>query len=170
MNTTYEITNKSQIFIVKELLIGAVYLILGYLILMHFYPEYPYAGAIIFVGGYAIIDLIPCFIIHTQYYRFNKGTKLSINKVTRTITILDKGSTHSFSFDKIKSIKLELMSALYRGGKRGMSAWELYHYAVLETEDKHRFIITCLLVNDLRKFFDELGLKVTKEWTFFPLI
>lgn len=170
MRKTHEITGQSQFFIVKELSIHALYMLLGYLVFVHYYPGHDFRNLFIFLGGFFVFDGIPCSILHGQYYGLNKDTKVILNELGGGITIMDKGSALSFSVDQVANTKLMVGSALYRGKRRGLSAWELYHYAVLEVDGNRQFVITCLLINDLGRFFEELGIKVTKERTLFPCI
>ncbi len=59
---------------------------------------------------------------------------------------------------------------LYHGAANALNVWGLYHYAILELDDGSRFVITCLLVNDLRKFFPDLGIEVIKRKKALPII
>jgi hypothetical protein len=173
MNTTYEITFKSQLFILKELFYRAIVFLLGYFIL--YQVDFVSLGsksstAYFFLIFYFTCELIPSSILHYQYYKYNKYTKVNLNTTENTLTIISLDSTKTFHFNQIKNVTLALVSSLYRGRKGGWSSWDLYHYAFLETENGEQFVITCLLMNDLRELFKVLESKTTKYWVFFPLI
>jgi hypothetical protein len=171
MNAIFKLTLKSQIFIIKEHLEFALFGLIGYLIFVYFEKPFDIFGiALFFTAWYTIINLIPSLFLHYQYNKYNKGVKVVVDPISRTMTIDSDGSTQTFNFNQIKSIRLSLTSALYRGDKRGLCAWDLYHYAVVEIEAEKQFVITCLLINDLRTYIKELGLKAIKERVFFPLI
>ena len=159
-------------FIIKELIISALILVIGYLLV----EKYDHSMGsekitqIIFVVGYIIIQLIPSSILHFQYFRKNRKKKFFVDENSHLFTLTDEKSTSLIRFDQIKSIHIISSIALYRGGERGISAWELYHYAVIVMEDGRRFVITCILVNNLKNFFGNFKLQVTKHWNFYPLI
>jgi len=97
---------------------------------------------------------------------------VNINPSDRSMIIKEKGTDNCFDFDQINSIKLSLAPTLYRGGRRVWMAWELYNYAVIKIENDKQFIITCLIINDLRKFFKDkvIEMKIIEEKDYFPLI
>lgn len=115
-------------------------------------------------------DVIPTAILHYQYYRWNSGWKLLVDKTVNTITIIQGETTTTFSFTDIEKIVVSMGYASYRGQKGGMNIFDLYHYAFLEINADTTFIITCLLVNDLSAFFKDLGLNFEKERRFYMWI
>lgn len=170
MDVTYKVTWKTQMFIVKELWASAVVFVLGYFIMIQMYPGGANTFAKFFVGGFFIIQIIPSALIHFQYLKYNKDTILKVDIANRIVIIKERDATYSFPFDQISTIRLALMADLYNGGKRGLVASVLYHYAFVETLGGEKFIITCLLVNDLRKFFNGMGLEAKWERVFFPMV
>jgi len=76
----------------------------------------------------------------------------------------------SFRFDQIKTIYLAMMGTIINGQKHGAITVNRYHYALIETQDGHRFFITCLLINNLMNFFKENGLDFVKEQIYWPRI
>ncbi len=170
-DTTYQINLQSQMFIIKDLVIRTlVYGVVCILVIRYFGPEDGPFVISFFVVGYALFDLIPCSVIHAQYFHLNKDAKLIVNRVGRMMTVSYKDSTHSFGFDRIKRVEVSLMTNLYNGATKGWALWEVYNYAVIEIEDGERFVITLLMVNNLVSFFESLGLHVKKERMYFPWI
>jgi hypothetical protein len=169
MEAHFKITSRSQFFIVKELLILTFYAIIFIFIISYFISTNYNIVVPIYIS-FLIVKEIPCLFIHYQYRKYNKEMELFVNGHSRSISIIYQGVKHSFHFDQIKNIKLALMPTLYRGSDRGINAWELYHYAVLETKDGKQFVITCLLVNNLREYFEDLGLETIKVRKLFPWI
>ena len=74
----------------------------------------------------------------------------------------------SYGYDQIKIIRLAMMHHIINGQKHGWVTFHRYHYALIETKDGHRFFITCLLINNLTKFFEENGLFYIIEQIYWP--
>ena len=167
----YKITFKSQLFIVKELLGRATVLVIGLFLFVVIFLHGQEAGFIVKVSApfYLLFELLPCIIIHYQYFKSNKDTIVSVNTVDRTMSIDEKGTLNSFRFDQIKSLRLALMADLYNGRNGGFGAYLLYHYAYIELYNGDNFIITCLIYNDLRKFFENIKIEVVRDLVFFPI-
>src|ERR1043166_8515241 len=166
----YKVTPKSQSFIVKTHLWALFYLALIYLIAKYMQPE-NYLWEIGLSIGFVVVDLIPSLSIHLQYLHYNAHLELEVNKLNRTMRIANKGKEHTFGFDEIHAIHLRLMPELYRKQKGVFFPWEWYHYAVIELENGEKFIITSLLINDMREFF-KTNYELPSRWekTYFPLI
>jgi hypothetical protein len=122
------------------------------------------------LGAFLVTQFIPCLFIHYQYLKYNRNTRLNIDADNRIMEVDCEGDKRSFRFDEIKSLRLALMADLYDGDQRGVSAHTVYHYAFLETQNGERFIITCLLVTDMRKLFKDIGINYTKDKVFWPMI
>ena len=171
--STYQVTLQSQLFILKEIGIRSLVLVVGMIVVVHF-RHGEYWADILFAFELSLIiialDAIPCAVLHYQYYNHDKGVKLGIDGVTRTITLEGIHESHLLHFDEIESIRIVLAGELFDGAKRGWYALEQYHYAVIETKNNKRFIITCLLLNDLRNVFSRYGLTVNWERRGFPLL
>ena len=171
MDVKYKITFNSQSFIIKELAISAIVFLIGYLVLVKYYdPGEEIMSAIICLTVYVVLQLIPSLILHLQYLKYNKTTSFSINESERIMSITDTNMTSSYGFDQIKYIWLITTYPLYRGARRGIGAWQLYHYSVIEMKDGKQFVVSCLLVNNQEKFYDALKLQTYKRTLFYPLI
>ena len=157
-------------FILREFRVRTIVLFITCYVLVYLHPEDKLLLILGFGSLFLIVEFIPSVIIHFQYLRYNGGTKLSIDTEQRVITIENHDSKVSFSYNQIKTIRLALMGDLHNGYQRGAASWISYHYAFVKTEDGRHFIITCLLINDLRKFFKDSGLKVTNDRVFFPTV
>jgi len=172
MDEIYEITPRNQIFIVEELVRSSLYGVAVYYV----YTTYLYTHinqSFFSVGllvTFIVTQLIPSGILHFQYYEINKATRIIVDKDSRTLTIESDGTKQLINLNQIEKIRLVLGAYLYKGRKRGMNSWDLYHHAIVEVEGGKRFIITCLLINDLRNFFDDLGLEVVKIRRVYPFI
>ena len=164
-------------FIVKELYKRAIFYSVVIYLLSIVYPS-PFAHTTLFglqpilyfILGYCFWELLPLTTVHFQYLKYNKQTELSIDKNNRLIIIKEGDNVSSFRFDQIIKIHLALMGAIYEGQKTGWVTLNRYHYALIETQDGHRYFITCLLINDLMKFFIENELEFWKEQIFWPRI
>ena len=125
-----------------------------------------------FAGGWVITCVIPCSIVHVQYYLRNRNMKVKVDKAGRTFTIEDGESSYLIRFNEIHYIRITIMPNLYRGASNGILPFESYYYSTLETTAGKRFIITRLLIYNQLEFFTSLGYKlpVIKEKTIFPTI
>ena len=170
MNSTHSVTLRNQLFIVKELGFSAVLFILGYFGFTFFYPSHSVLAIEVLSGYYFCLQILPCSLIHCQYLMYNRHTVLTVNPIERIMTIQQDRAVNSFSFDDIASVRLALNGFLYRGELRGLMASDRYHYAFLQTKEGEKFVITCLLENDLRHFFTDLGLEVTRDKVIFNFV
>jgi len=66
-------------------------------------------------------------------------------------------------FDNIKTITIVL-------SWEGDASWSGYQYTVLVTHTGQRFLISCLIVRNLREFFNDLGLTFAVERSLFPFV
>ena len=170
METVYKTTLQSQMFIVKSLTIAGAYHFGVCLLLVQIYPKYSFDCAVIFVIGFFVGNILPSLILHIQYLRFSKGMELRTYSSREKIDISYQGKIHSIYLRDRPKIKIMLGSALFRGGRNGITVWESYHYATLDIGEPQPIVITCLLVNNLQRFFEQLGLSVQRERRIFPLI
>lgn len=174
---TYKVTRKSQMFIVNELSQRAIVFFGG---LVVFHILYPKISTDDFLFGFSMIssaiiwyclwELLPLPFVHFQYLEYNKHTELSIDKNRRIMIVKEEDNVVSFRFDQIRIIHLAMMGTIINGRKHGFITVNRYHYALIETQDGHRFFITCLLINNLMNFFDENRLYYEKEQIYWPRI
>lgn len=164
-------TLQSQIFIVRELFIRSGIVVIGMFIILYYYNYAYYQFAIwISLISILVMDLIPCSIFHIQYYNHDKDIRFRIDRNAKIIEINDNSSSHVLKFTGISSIRIVMRPGLFNGAKRGICAFDSYHYAVLNTKVNEKFIVTCLLINDMRNTFHSLGIKVNWERRIIPLI
>ena len=170
MVKTYKINAQSHLFFIKKLLIGATVFWLVYTFYIRYHPDEDWIIARVMIGGYLIMALIPCAIVHTEYFMYNRDLTLVIDKFNKVMTISYGDSTHRINFAEIKRVQVSMTANPYNGQTWTLLPQELYQYATIMTENGERFIITRLLINDLIPFFRDLGLFVTKKRVFFPFI
>ena len=171
MVTKYSVNIKSQIFILKELSKRAVVFILGYYLFNYFlHWRHDVVIIIFFVVGYFVMEVLPSSILHYQYYRYNRHTTLIVNAINKSIVIQEKLEKYEIKVTQITNIFIALTVGTYEGSNGGWAAWDLYQYAYIDIQDGKRFVISCLLVNDLWKLFRELGIKATEVHLVFPTI
>lgn len=170
MEKKYKITGRSQVFILHELGLSISIGLIIYYIIVLVRPDAKLFMIPFFVVGFIITQLVPVIFFHRRYYLCNRDTTLVVDSDTGTMRIEEGGDHKSFRFDQIRRVELVLNGDLFAGAKNALNVWGLYHYAALELDDGSRYIITCLLVNDLRKFFADLGIKVQKRKKALPWI
>jgi len=173
----YRVTLKSQMFIVNELLQRAFVYFGGLFLLQKLFPEifthdifWGLSMLSYWIIWYSFWELLPLTTVHFQYLKYNKHTELSIDKNKRIMIVKEGDDAFSFRFDQIKIIYLAMMGTIINGQKHGAITVNRYHYALIETQDGHRFFITCLLINNLMNFFKENGLDFVKEQIYWPRI
>ncbi len=167
---SYKISFRTQLFIVKEHLPFIMYGVIGTLVVMHFDPRLGIIMAKAGSVGYSIVAILPNILVHIQYLRINKDVILSVSMAARSMEITRLKETRPFSFDEILSVRLALMPDIYNGADRGLLPLAIYHYAYIELKDNEHFVITCLMVNNLGKFFEGLGIEVRKDCIHFPMV
>ena len=167
----FQINARSQVFIVKELATFALGYIGVYLFVVRIYsPDSQYIMTPLFIYAFLITEVIPSSIIHFQYLWLNKHVQLRLNAANRTLTVRVNDICESFHFDEVRRVEIYLVSALYRGRKAGWSVWDRYHYAIVEIDGGKQFVITCLLMNDLRQFFKDIQVSSTWKRVIFPVV
>jgi hypothetical protein len=173
----YKLTRKSQMFVVNELAQRAIVFFGGLVVLRILFPAiftddtiFGLSMLSFWIIWYCFWELLPLPFVHFQYLKYNKHTELSIDKNKRIMIVKEEDNVYSFRFDQIKIIHLAMMGTIINGRKHGFITVNRYHYALIETQDGHRFFITCLLINNLMNFFDENGLYYEKEQIYCPRI
>jgi len=116
------------------------------------------------------INLLPVIFVHYQYYNANKNTGLSISKDKKQLFIKTINYVKTINFNEIQKIEIYMMPSMYRGSNIQTLPFESYHYAVIETMDKEKIIVTCLIVTNLTKFFTDLNINVIRKRCIFPNI
>lgn len=168
----YEITAKSQMFILKQLARSALAgVVLYYAYTTFFYSNIPKTFFVLVIIVFLVFfEILPSAILHLQYRRCNQGVKATLEQASSTLTIFDGASTHVVKLKEARKIELIMNVFFLKGQNVGFDAWDVYHHAIITTQDNKRFVITCLLINDLRAFFHVLGIKVWKVKRNFPRI
>lgn len=175
----YELTPHSQEFItreiVKEITVFSVVLVLTVIFFPQWYETLRFSLFAIggFVAYYVFLFLAPCLLLKKQYVRHNAGLKLQVEASRRELILMRNDEERDIPINNIVSVVLSLGSGPYWGRRR--SSWyttDIFQYAVVKLEDGTNIVITNLLVADLKKFFDDLGIadKVKKEWRYIPWI
>ena len=164
------ISLRTQLYFAKEMAIRAVGVVgcmMAFAWLFH--QNYLFILEMALMG-LAVIELIPSAILHLEYYDCDKSKSLSVDKAAQTMTIIDEDLSHVLRFNDIDSIRVVMGQELFDGSKRGWYSFEIYHYAVIHTKANEKFIVTCLMMTDLRNAFRDLGLPVVWERKRFPLL
>lgn len=117
-----------------------------------------------------LLECIPSAILHLQYRKYNKGMRVALDQASSTLTIIDGPSTSVVRLGEAKKVEVIMNPFFLKGQNGGMDAWNVHHHAVITSKERKRFVITCLLVNDLRVFFHVLGIKVWKVKRIYPRI
>lgn len=93
-----------------------------------------------------ILNVLPVFILHLQYYLHSRNTEVVINEISREISVRKHGDYSTKKFDEIESIKFYATSGHI--STRGSSLWytfDPYRYYKIVFIDKTSINITCLM-------------------------
>ena len=123
-----------------------------------------------FFSVFYLINLLPVIFVHYQYYNANKDKELLIEMDKKQLLIKTHNSVKTINFKEIQKIEIYMMPSMYRGINFQLFPFESYHYAVIETKDKEKIIITSLIVVNLTKLFTDLNINVVRKRCIFPNI
>jgi hypothetical protein len=114
------------------------------------------------------LDTLPALILHIQYFLANKSSLFVIDKVKRTILYKSsRMNTGEVSFNAIKSLEYHVSY----GRSTGVYSFARYRYYKINLNNSDKFIITCLMINDIENTLPMLlEIKAEKELSFFPAI
>lgn len=99
-------------------------------------------------AGCFLIFFIPQLVLHLNYYFANKGDVFFYDPGNRTITIDNKGVSHTFTFDDIESIE-RYKSFPLAENRMQWFPWDSYNYSVIHLKGGKQFIVTSLLVPNM---------------------
>jgi hypothetical protein len=170
MDKTFKLTLRSQMFIVYDFILFVIIGFLFFEAVIYFRPDGKDLLLKIYLIGFLGLELLPTILIYIQYYIFSQGMEIGVNNSDRTINIRYDGNQRNIAFSEVKFIEVRFVPSLYSGRKRGMNVWEIYHYAVIETMNGERFVITCLLINKIENTFKDLGIEVRRKMIWFPFV
>ncbi len=164
----YRITLKNQLKVLNFSIFVLFFLIA--LQIHHIYTSYDYINPVII--GWAVINFVPVFYLHIEYYYFNKGMRLEVYSYKKMLIYTDKsGKTETYNFNELSKIIVYMSPNMYSGRNFKIAPFESYHYAKIITKDVREIIITCLLVPRLREFASNLiGVEVEKKRRIFSSV
>jgi len=123
----------------------------------------------IFFAIFYLANLISVLFIHFQYYNANKGTVFSI-EIDKAQFIFNINNTiKTISFSEIQEVDIYMLPSVYRGSNFQLLPFEQYHCAIIYTQNE-KLIITSLVVRNIVKEFNNLGIKIIKRKCFYPYI
>ena len=111
------------------------------------------------------VYLTPLLILYFNYYNYNKSTALEIsNNVIIYKSALKK---RMFTFNEVAYIEFNLSYPLYENRWR-LFFWDEYYYALIKLKSGEKFIITCLLCDELKEMIP--ASLIRKRRRVFPLV
>lgn len=109
--------------------------------------------------------LLPMLILYFNYRSYNKYTILQISN--NGITYKDGLQKRAFPFEEIEYVEFNLSYPLYENRWR-LAFWDEYYYALVKLKDGEKYIITCLLCDELKEIIPIDLIK--KRRRVFPLV
>jgi hypothetical protein len=122
-----------------------------------------------FYGIFYTANLLVVLSIHLYYFYNSKNIVIIKNIFAEKIIYDYDGVSKTINLDGKEKIEVHLTPSMYSGRKIQIFPFEQYHYAIIITKEAN-YVITCLVMKDIMKEFDKLGIKYTKKWRFFPFI
>ena len=145
---TFEITFKRHLAQLNWML--SVYGIL--LTIYFYYYGWHFPGPYIYIfSAVFILDILPTLILHVQYWMANRNSVFVINKELHKLTYSNPYQSNSYNFDEIASL---LHVASYGGGS--WYSFAGYRYFKITFKDGKEFIITSLMVKDIKYVIEML--------------
>jgi len=170
MEQIFKISIGSQLFILKDLIRYAVVMFIGYGLLVTFYdPELKHGLGPIIVVAYTLVVLLPCLLIHGQYLIYSHDTSISVDFGNKTMRITRHNKTASIGVDQVRRVSI-IRAPQWATGETVWLASDRYRYADIELEGGARYVVTCLIIFDLAKFFHRLEIWTTERRVIFPLV
>lgn len=99
--------------------------------------------------GIFVFGILPTIIIHINYYLVNRGDSLIFAFRNSTITIIHKGTTTTFTLNDIDHIEKN-MSYNQAANRAGFIPWDDYNHTIIYLKDGQKFVVTSLLVPNLK--------------------
>lgn len=107
------------------------------------------ADLIVFFLIFFLINLLPAFYLHTQYYFCNRNEKYQLTD--GLITQLKNGKKHFYKRDEIQNIIIYMPPSVYKGSNLHFLAIEGYSYARIMIKNNESLVLTCLLAPQLER-------------------
>lgn len=157
----YSVSLRGQLSCLSPLFVGGILAVIISLFVLH---EFGSSDVLVCTLAFLVLfQVIPPLILHSQYYELNKDFELQVDNASRIMAIRQNEINLHIPFDNIKTITIVL------SWERDAS-WSGYQYTVLVTHTGQRFLISCLIVRNLREFFNDLGLTFAVERSLFPFV
>lgn len=113
---------------------------------------------------YIVTIFLPILILFFNYYYINKGTSVLIDD--KKISIISKAEKIEFKINEIEKI-VQFMTPNKEHARTLFLHWGHYSYAKIMLKDKRQFIITSLIISDLRTVINSNLIQVKNA--FYPL-
>ena len=111
------------------------------------------------------VYLTPLLILYFNYYNYNKSTALEISN--NVIIYKSALKNRMFTFNEVAYIEFNLSYPLYENRWR-LFFWDEYYYALIKLKSGEKFIITCLLCDELKEMIP--ASLIRKRRRVFPLV
>ena len=165
----FRITSRSQSIVSRPFLRGTLTWIVAFLLVALYFNKIPFYLAIeFFSAGYVLFEVLPCAVIHLQYLVYNRFATVVIE--AEGFSYSDESGKQTILLSDVKRVRMRLAPSAIRGTKWVMTVWERYNYAIVDLASGSSLVLTCLLINDLRGFFESLGWNYVVEETSFPIV
>ncbi|MDP4270143.1 MAG: hypothetical protein Q8909_08445 [Bacteroidota bacterium] len=155
----YRKTIKRHLNAISGSIMFVIYLLIAF---FYFGEVYGFEKHLIwFFSILFIVNIAVVLYLHFQYNKEDEGKILSIDRENSLMTIDNGREKILIPFVEIQKIEIHMMPSKYRGSNIQFFPFEEYNYAVIFVGHE-KYIITCLMIENLRQFFLDLGLNVIR--------
>lgn len=147
----YRITLKQQLMLLWQPIV--VYI--SVIIIWIYFLNYPFCNDALYVmcGFLFFFDTVPALILHIQYLIKNRRTLLFIDEANRTITYENpKKKAENIQFSDINCLEYYVSNVR----NTGIYSFCRYRYCKIILKNGEEFVITCLMVNDIKNTLELL--------------
>lgn len=155
-NYQFYTTLKQQLILLTPLLFTIIALPIGVIFILHLSLS-NIATYIVFIFFF-LIDALPTFVLHLQYWLENHDSILNIDIVKQEFNYSTSKQKLNYSFSDIA--KVDYYRNLGKGS--GWHSFGQYRYYKITCTNKTKIIVTCLMINDIENTL-EILLKVKAE-------
>lgn len=161
----YKLNFKNQLAVLENLIILTVITVIGVWLIG--YNKGFEKSLFYFFGIFYGVNLLAVLSIHLYYFYNSKNIVIIKNIFAEKIIYDYDGVSKTINLDGKEKIEVHLTPSMYSGRKIQLFPFEQYHYAIIITKEAN-YVITCLVMKDIMKELDKLGIKYTKKWRAFP--
>lgn len=164
-NKTYRNLTNKKIYLYRPLFLMLLTFIGVLSILFLKYGEFSLIIFLVSLSWTLVFFIFPLLILDFNYSKYNKNMVLNLSNTS--ICIRTKSKKIAFELDDIDYVEFNLSVTSYYK-HMGIAFWNEYYYVLIQLRGGEKYIITCLLCDELEDFIPTKLIK--KRMRIFPLV